>query len=514
MLLQNAIKKINFYLMNSKIEFLRCFYYDNIIKEILLLSFMLSALKEKNILKKYKNISAKFIDIVNNVNFIFNDEIKKNTKAFIYKSKITTKDLLLYRFRYIEKGLTFARISAKINNNKLLLNKEAKIFNFKAISTKDNQIPSFIYKNIYNYLFNELDKVFNFNNKIIVIDGTYSNTNIKHNGDVETSMSLIFYDPYNNLNLDINFTGGEKKNNEKIKLQEYIIANIDKFKNKTIIMDRAYHCYDFFKFLNDNNINFIIRMKDKDPVNKNKIFESIKKDINIYKNICNNIKTVYDKDKKQIKKEKQEIVKLATNIKNLKECKIFELYGKRWSVEESIKQLKENFKFQVLKEYKEDNYQKIFYCELIEMLLKCCLVKLYNIKNDKTESKTDNKKKNNKIIKLNENLILGGIKDTLIENIIDGNFNFENLENLFETHFIEHQNEANRSIPRVSKIPFTKWYIKKYHELYKEKIKLCNNELKIIKVLNKDDPKIVKIKKEILALKKEKKEILLKLKEN
>ena len=82
---------------------------------------------------------------------------------------------------------------------------------------------------------------------VIIIDGTYSNTNIKHNGTVETSMSLIFYVPNSNLNLDINFTGGEKKNNEKIKLKEYIINNIDMFKNKIIIADGAYHCYIFLK---------------------------------------------------------------------------------------------------------------------------------------------------------------------------------------------------------------------------------------------------------------------------
>ncbi len=82
-------------------------------------------------------------------------------------------------------------------------------------------------------------------------------------------------------------------------------------------------------------------MKDKQPKNKNKIFETIKNDVTIYKHTCTNIKTVYDKDKKQIQKEKIEIVKSATNIKNLKE-------DKRWSVEENIKQFKSNFKFQIL----------------------------------------------------------------------------------------------------------------------------------------------------------------------
>jgi hypothetical protein len=227
---------------------------------------------------RYNNICKKFISILNTTSKTFEKEIKNNTKSFIYNSKITINDLLLYRFNYVEKGFTFARVLSKINNDKLN-NNDGKIFKLNSISTKDNQIPSFIYKNLYNYLFDGLAKLFKFSNKIIVIDGTYSNTNINHNGNVETSLSLVMYDPINSLNLDINFTGGDKKNNEKIKLQEYITKNIDMFKNKIIIADRAYHCYDFFKFLNDNNINFIIRLKDKDAKFKNKDLEIIKNDI-------------------------------------------------------------------------------------------------------------------------------------------------------------------------------------------------------------------------------------------
>ena len=139
-------------------------------------------------------------------------------------------------------------------------------------------------------------------------------------------------------------------------------------------------------------------------------------------------------------------------------------------------------------------------------------MKLYNIKKN-NKNKVNDCKDNNIKIKLNENLIISGIKDVIIKDIIENSVTVEKINNIFKTHFIEHQNKTNRSNPRVSKIPFSKWYVKKYHELYKERIKLCNEELRIIKIINKDDEHIVKIKNEILNLKKEKKEILLKLKE-
>ena len=110
-------------------------------------------------------------------------------KAFIYKSSITIEDLLTYRFSYIEKGYTFTRIAAKINNEKLN-NNNNKTFKCDAIATKDKQIPSFIYKNLYNHLFNELDNIFKFNNKIIIIDGTYSNTHRCFNITIMFNISI------------------------------------------------------------------------------------------------------------------------------------------------------------------------------------------------------------------------------------------------------------------------------------------------------------------------------------
>jgi hypothetical protein len=63
--------------------------------------------------------------------------------------------------------------------------------------------------------------------------------------------------------IDIHFTEEYEKNNECLVLIEYIKNNLDYFKNKLIICDRAYYNFSFFNFLIDNNIKFIIRLRDK-----------------------------------------------------------------------------------------------------------------------------------------------------------------------------------------------------------------------------------------------------------
>ena len=93
---------------------------------------MISKLNET----KYRNFCKKIIQILNKTNIFFKDEIKKNTKAFIYKSKISIEDLLTYRFNYIERGTTFTRIVGKINNDKLN-NNNCNTFKCNAIATKD-----------------------------------------------------------------------------------------------------------------------------------------------------------------------------------------------------------------------------------------------------------------------------------------------------------------------------------------------------------------------------------------
>ena len=72
---------------------------------------------------------------------------------------------------------------------------------------------------------------------------------------------MCYYDVSNNVPIDINFKMNNCNNEVKLAqkwLNEY--KNINK--EFIIVADRAYFKYDFFKFLIDNDIKFVIRIRN------------------------------------------------------------------------------------------------------------------------------------------------------------------------------------------------------------------------------------------------------------
>jgi hypothetical protein len=191
--------------------------------------------------------------------------------------------------------------------------------------------------------------------------------------------------------------------------------------------------------------------------------------------------------------EKETTVKLITNLKSYDNGKILELYKSRWSIEEFYKQLKHNFKFQNLKEHKEESYNKNIYSSLTVTLLKQILLKCYennkDFKNKTIVSKS--KDKEIKVVKsINENLMIKGIKEELLRKLIYGKLNAQLLEIYLDSYIEINVNEINRHNERKSKRPFTKWYVKQYHDIYKIKKKCLDEEIKYF--LKSDNNEIVK----------------------
>ena len=179
----------------------------------------------------------KIIKFINNITDISKQFIKNNNFD-IRNNNLTLEDTLLFRLKYtnINCSETKQKIVSSMNHNYNLKNNCCNDkYKRPSLYRKEERLPLAIYSNIHNNLLKFYGKLFNINDSIIIVDGVYSNTNTKHNGKVETSMSLGLFSLNSSTPYDIHFTGAGKKNNEKIKLQQYIESNLIYFKNKTII---------------------------------------------------------------------------------------------------------------------------------------------------------------------------------------------------------------------------------------------------------------------------------------
>jgi hypothetical protein len=406
-------------------------------------------------------------NIHNLLNTIFNkhlSEIYKNNK--IIRSEISEDKLVYYKFKYSQREETkqniVSNINFKFNTN----------HNASSYYRKEKNISLTTYENILTdikklYLnINNNSNSNNSNNSLLAIDGTYGNTNIKRKkGKLQTTLFMCYYDITNNVPIDINFK--MNKCNNEVKLAQKWLNEYKNINNEFIIVaDRAYFKYDFFKFLINNDIKFVIRIRNNAKNIKNLNCRYLEKSFSIEKKVFNK------------KKNKYEIIicnnkySILTNIKEetYTENKIFKIYEDRWNIEVFFKYLKKNFKFINLKEKKKEDNDKTITSQLIIIYISQILKK-YFIENNKNKFKTSINKKNNTIttckIKINESLLIEGIFENLLIDIINGKLNIQLIEKFINCYCKIIKNENNRSFERISLQPFTKWYIKKYLNDYK-----------------------------------------------
>jgi len=420
------------------------------------------------------------------------------------------------------------------------------------------------YQHIINIL-NDLEiNIFN-DIKIKPIDGTCSNTINK--GKLYTNLDVYSIDSINGIPLEIMDNTKVKifdnnKNNKSNKNGETTIFNnfIDNLKNtedetKNIyIGDRLYSSYNVINNLLSKNCNFIIRLKDNLDILKNNIKNNHKEFSNkdkedVFNN--NNIRTIkystLSTEKLKSKKSNKEIIiknkKDYYLITNLSE-KIYNndviaiMYKFRWNIEIFFKYLKNNFKFDNFDIKNSAEIEKLKYAEMIiftlnKLILLYSLNIKYNYDKEKfnpiikiRKSSIENKdmrfKKNKEkykeyqlnnykkcSIRANLSLSLTGFYDIILNKIIRGKLN-DNDINIYEKYYVNvYKNELNRNFSRTSISPFSKWYIKCYSRI---------NELrKIIKAIDENNVeslnKNLKIKAKHILLDDNKNKILKQLKE-
>ena len=392
--------------------------------------------------------------LINNIkNIIFENKIRKR--------KLTLEDIISYRFYYSEYNKTKQSIISSINyeNNKMI--------HLSSYIKKENNIPLSFYQNTFNEIKNELSNIFDKDSlNIFAIDGTYSNTNInRKKGKIQTSLNMGYYDIKNNIPIDITFNGEGSKNNEVNRAEEWIKTN--NIKNTIFVCDRAYFKYDFFKYLIDNKLNFIIRIKENSDLkgtikktNKKKdIIEYVKNNSRLIEYKITHIKTVFDKKNNKKQLECSNNYTLVTNIPKsnilFTDDHIKNIYKNRWFIEVFFKHLKNNFNFEHLKEKQNIQYKKTIFCGLIVIYI-AKLIKKYSLNNNNLKNKS-----------INESNLVKGIYTKLLKHIINDTLTDLIITNFINSYIVPIMNKKNRSFNRISITPFTKWYVKGYTAKYK-----------------------------------------------
>ena len=77
------------------------------------------------------------------------------------------------------------------------------------------------------------------------------------------------------------------------------------------------------------------------------------------------------------------------------------------------------------------------------------------------------KKKSNVYYKINKSNLIDGIFDSLLYKILNNQLTSKLLKKFCRSYIKINQNKKNRSFPRTSKTPFSKWHIKGYSNIIK-----------------------------------------------
>ena len=455
-------------------------------------------------------------DILLRLNNIFDKNVTdlkmKDLKVKMRNRKLTIRDAILFRIKYSEIGTSQDSVAADINyeNNVTcqttsFTRKEANI----AVSMYKSlfeDIKELYYKNFINKKYLQATTLkLPKEDKICAVDGTYSNTNVNNNeGKLETSLNMCAYDVINDIPLYLDLEGSNNKNKEVKCLIQHIKDNKIQ-KNTIIVLDRAYAHYNLFKLLDSMSIKYIVRLKDNSLIRKENV--KINSTLKYLNENARMINSEFENEKK-IANKKGEIhtlivknkCKLLTNLMDANKYSdeiIKEIYKRRWDIEVFFKLLKNNFKFRTSTEKNPINYAKQYYSDMIIVYITKMLTNLRTINYAKERKlniiKYINKKDGSRIkcnIKYNKSLIIRGIFSKLIRDIVYSKLTIDTVNSFMMTYIKIRKNESDRHFEHTSKIPFSKWYIKYYHDLYKytkiidaiqnDKIDKLNKNLKLL----------------------------------
>ena len=269
------------------------------------------------------------------------------------------------------------------------------------------------------------------------------------------------------------------KNNEVRMFMDYINTHHNKLKSMyatkqiVFVCDRGYHSYDLFYLLEKYDFKYIIRLKDNNLINqkkntKNKNALYFKKNA---RHITYKLPLNFEYTDNQ-KKEKCTIFSEYNILTNLTDSKRFDdqliekIYHIRWQIEIYFKFAKKNTKMGLFRE-KNSCKHKIMRTSIsiVNILLKI----LIHIYLKSSFFKKEDKGKflnNNSLEKINYSCLVDGLYQKFLTRLVKNDYKHKEIIQFMNCYFITHKNEENRSFPRESLLPFSKWYVKKYHKIY------------------------------------------------
>lgn len=456
-----------------------------------------------------------------NLNKIHKKYYKKDTRKCI----LNINDTLAYSLIYTSKNTTKSIASKNVNFD---TQKNASVNAFYEQSKKyslqfyeeilDNlnknyllhtqkyKSKNYIIKNRLNGSLINNDVLNSFTDCIyLLVDGTCNNSYKNHK--LQTTNSLYIYDYLNNTCIDTysknklysqrkkatkkttkTKTGKKRanyeqsnKNNEVCMFIDYLNSHHEKlkklYKNKTIIFvcDKAYHSSKLFYALDNYNFKFVIRLKDNNLISQTT--KTKNKDI-LY--MRKHMRCVFYEQPLQFKftdsNNKQKICNMKTEyhlLTNLNDTKLYtsnvlkKIYQTRWYIETFFKFGKSNTKMGFMKEKTQTKQKIMRICVLIVNILIKYLIHIYMSSSTFNERKKYKTFLNDDCLRtINYSCLINGMYEKCLVHLVKNKYSQKKIISFMDCYFCTINNKQNRSFLRESLIPFSKWYVKKYHKIY------------------------------------------------
>lgn len=347
-------------------------------------------------------------------------------------------DAILYKLYYTKYGSTQEKAT-------IMLNKYKKInVSRQSLVKKEKNLTYEVYNQVANILSNENNQICKpkYTKQIIAVDGTYptflkslSKDGFKSNKNKESVTPLIT----GLFNITVNYPvilELAKDKNERKSFMNFI-KNKSEYEDNIFVFDRGYDGNNLFKFMEDNDLLYVCRIKDNRLCIPDKDDDFITLDNGIKVRI---IKFVIDNQSYHV----------ATNVYDYSINLIKQIYHDRWSIEEYFKYIKQNMKLAKINEQRLIDIQKTIIAHLIVSQIAFTFANF-------------NKKNNIKDKIVNKSILTEGIYDDFLFKFFN-NLKFTKyfLTNFIATYVKYIQTNRNKSCPHTCKRSNFRWFFKKY----------------------------------------------------